>query len=159
MRKPVLPYANNKGADQPAHLHSLISAFVVHCLDSISPFSISRDFKPLPSFYDCADQFESTLIANPDDRFSRDVGQIYMRTLQQIFVTKVFSNLSIQDRLDIIMSHSKAPILSSTSFNITVGIAFMPNLIYHFYINLYYKFGVKACLISTKWRSVQTRQK
>ena len=31
------PYANNKGADQPArtaHPHSVISAFVVHCLDS-----------------------------------------------------------------------------------------------------------------------------
>ena len=27
--------ANNKGADQPAHLRSLISAFVVCCLDSI----------------------------------------------------------------------------------------------------------------------------
>ena len=26
---------NNKGADQPAHLCSLISAFVVHCLDSM----------------------------------------------------------------------------------------------------------------------------
>ena len=30
-----LPYANNKGADQPAHPRSLISAFVVRCLDSI----------------------------------------------------------------------------------------------------------------------------
>ena len=30
-----LPYANNKGADQPAHPRSLISTFVVHCLDSI----------------------------------------------------------------------------------------------------------------------------
>ena len=29
-----LPYANNKGADQPAHLRGLISAFVIHCLDS-----------------------------------------------------------------------------------------------------------------------------
>ena len=37
MRKPVLPYANNKGADQPVHPHSLISTFVVHCLDSIIP--------------------------------------------------------------------------------------------------------------------------
>ena len=37
MRKPVLPYANNKGADQPAHLRSLISAFVVRYLDSIIP--------------------------------------------------------------------------------------------------------------------------
>ena len=30
-----MPYANNKAADQPAHLRSLISAFVVHCLDRI----------------------------------------------------------------------------------------------------------------------------
>ena len=30
-----LPYANNKGADQPAHPRSLISSFVVCCLDSI----------------------------------------------------------------------------------------------------------------------------
>ena len=37
MRKPVLPYANNKVAVQPAHLRSLISAFVVRCLDSIIP--------------------------------------------------------------------------------------------------------------------------
>ena len=32
-----LSYANNKGADQPAHPRSLISTFVVHCLDSIIP--------------------------------------------------------------------------------------------------------------------------
>ena len=31
----LMPYANNKGADQPAHPRSLISAFVVSCLDSI----------------------------------------------------------------------------------------------------------------------------
>ena len=30
-----MPYANNKGADQPAHLRSLISTFVVCCLDMI----------------------------------------------------------------------------------------------------------------------------
>ena len=35
------PYANNKGADQPVHLRSLISAFVVRCLDSISKFQAS----------------------------------------------------------------------------------------------------------------------
>ena len=43
MRKLVLPYANNKGADQPAHPRSLISAFVVRCLDGIIPLvSISK---------------------------------------------------------------------------------------------------------------------
>ena len=35
MRKCVKSYANNKGADQPAHPRSLISAFVVRHLDSI----------------------------------------------------------------------------------------------------------------------------
>ena len=43
MRKPVLPYVNNKGADQPAHPRSLISAFFVRCLISIIPLvSISE---------------------------------------------------------------------------------------------------------------------
>ena len=33
----LMSYANNKGADQPAHPHprSLISAFVIHCLDNL----------------------------------------------------------------------------------------------------------------------------
>ena len=29
-----MSFANNKGADQPAHLHRLIGAFVVRCQDS-----------------------------------------------------------------------------------------------------------------------------
>ena len=42
-----MPYANNKGADQPAHRRSLISAFVVRCLDSIiPPVSISKIASP-----------------------------------------------------------------------------------------------------------------
>ena len=35
-----------------------------------------RNFKPLPSFCDCADRFESTLVANPEDRFSCNEAQI-----------------------------------------------------------------------------------
>ena len=36
-------YANNKGADRPAHPRSLISTFVIRCLDSIIPLvSISK---------------------------------------------------------------------------------------------------------------------
>ena len=31
----LMPYANNTGADQPAHPRSLISTFVVRCLDSM----------------------------------------------------------------------------------------------------------------------------
>ena len=42
-----LPFANNKGADQPAHPRSLISAFVVRRLDSIIPLlAISKLSKP-----------------------------------------------------------------------------------------------------------------
>ena len=33
----LMLYANNKGADQPVHPRSLISAFVIRCLDSIIP--------------------------------------------------------------------------------------------------------------------------
>ena len=35
----IMSYVNNKGADQTAHPHSLISAFVVRCLDSIISLS------------------------------------------------------------------------------------------------------------------------
>ena len=44
----LMPYANNKGADQLAHLGGLISAFVVRCFHSIIPLvSISE----ILSFY------------------------------------------------------------------------------------------------------------
>ena len=39
----LIPYTNNKGADQPANPRSLISTFVVRFLDNIIPlFSISE---------------------------------------------------------------------------------------------------------------------
>ena len=31
----LMPDANNKGADQPTHPRSLISTFIVRCLDSM----------------------------------------------------------------------------------------------------------------------------
>ena len=48
MRKPVLPYANNKGADRLAHPRSLISAFVIRCLDSTSRLLKEAKFGRLP---------------------------------------------------------------------------------------------------------------
>ena len=39
----LLGFANNKGADQPAHRHSLISTFVIRLLESIiSRFATSK---------------------------------------------------------------------------------------------------------------------
>ena len=42
-----MSYANNKGADQPAHPRSLISAFVVRHLDRISLDSIAEISRPV----------------------------------------------------------------------------------------------------------------
>ena len=61
-----MPYANNKDADQPVHPRSPISFFV------ISSFYI-QNFKPLASLCSWADWFESYLVKNPEDRFSRVV--------------------------------------------------------------------------------------
>ena len=55
-------YANNKGADQPAHPRSLISAFVVRRLDSIIPMLVrggSRIFEPGVQI--CQGGFELTI--------------------------------------------------------------------------------------------------
>ena len=35
VRKPVVGFTNIKGTDQPAHLHSLISAYVLSIMESI----------------------------------------------------------------------------------------------------------------------------
>ena len=44
----LVSYANNKGADQPAYLRSLISAFVVRCLDSVmSLVSVTKISSPM----------------------------------------------------------------------------------------------------------------
>ena len=68
-------YANNKGADQPVHPHSLISAFVVRYLDSmITLVSISK-ISSL-NLASVARQAVSYLVANTEDRFSRDEAHI-----------------------------------------------------------------------------------
>ena len=49
----LMAYANNKGADQPAHPRSMISTFIVRCLESvICILAISKvsSFKILASF-------------------------------------------------------------------------------------------------------------
>ena len=79
----LMPYANNKGADQPArrdqpaHPRSLISTFVVRCLDSaICVLAISK-----VSLFQLASVAEQaglnlTWSKTHDDTFSRDVAQM-----------------------------------------------------------------------------------
>ena len=72
-----MPYANNKGAGQPAHPRSLISIFVVHCLDSVVPilanFKISR--LELVSVAELA-SLSLACSQTPEDRFSCDVAHL-----------------------------------------------------------------------------------
>ena len=72
MRSPII--ANNKGAVQHAHPRSLISAFVVRYLDitMFYLYLLNPKFKTLASLCSWAGRFESTLVANLEDRFSRD---------------------------------------------------------------------------------------
>ena len=44
------------------------------------------NFQPLPSFCGCAGWFESTLVANPEDRFSHDEAQIWDFTVLRLWV-------------------------------------------------------------------------
>ena len=79
-----MPYANNKGADQPAYPRSLVSTFVVLCLDSIIPLvSISE----ISSLYLASVAAQAGLSLppgrNPEDRFSCDKAHInYHRSIQ-----------------------------------------------------------------------------
>ena len=72
-----MPYANNKDADQPVHPRSLISVFVIPCLDSIIPrLSISRISRLVVPVAEQAG-LSLTWSQTPEDRFSRDVAHLH----------------------------------------------------------------------------------
>ena len=68
--------------DQTVHPSSLISAFIICCLDSIISSFYMQNPKLLASLYSWAGQFVSYLVGNPEDRFSHDVAHI---TLDKIY--------------------------------------------------------------------------
>ena len=53
-------------------------SFVVRCLGSIIPSFYIRNFKLLPSFCGSTGRFVSTLVVNPEDRFSGDRAHMIM---------------------------------------------------------------------------------
>ena len=76
-------YANNRGADQPAHPHSLISDFAVCFLDSIIPVFAKFKVSRLASLCSWAGWFLSYLVQSPKDGYSRDMAQLYFRPMIQ----------------------------------------------------------------------------
>ena len=68
----LMPYANNKGADQPAHPRSLINAFVVRCQDRMIPLVYISEISRLVSV---AEQVSLCLAwsETPEDTFFHGV--------------------------------------------------------------------------------------
>ena len=98
-----MPYANNKGTDQPALPCKLISAFVICCLDSIILRSCYiQIFKNFASFCRWAGQSESYLVANSEDRFSRDMAYMFLlkNPLLEQFERRVFEYHKCLKQLD-----------------------------------------------------------
>ena len=74
-----MSYANNKGADQPAHLRSLNSAFVVRCLDSIiSIDSIAEISRLLLASVAAQAGLCLAWLETPEDTFCRVVAQMFI---------------------------------------------------------------------------------
>ena len=72
-----MSYVNNKDADQPVHPCSLISAFVVRCLDSVmSLVSVTKiSSLKLASVAEQA-SLSQTLLETLEDTFSHDAAHV-----------------------------------------------------------------------------------
>ena len=69
----LMSYANNIDTDQPAHPRSLISAFVVRCLDSVmSLVSVIKISSLVVASVDEQASLSLTLSETPEDTFSHD---------------------------------------------------------------------------------------
>ena len=73
----LMSYASNKGADQPAHPCSLISTFVVRCLDSVmSLVSVTKISSLMLASVAEQAGLSLTSLETPEDTFSHDEAQI-----------------------------------------------------------------------------------
>ena len=77
-----MPYVNNKGTDQPVHRHSLISAIVVPCLDSIRPL-VSMSEISSPCLASVAAQAGLCLIWSQTPKTGSYVGQLKRQTFSK----------------------------------------------------------------------------
>ena len=94
-----MPYANNTGADQPAHPRSLISPFAVHSLDSIMPVvSISEISSLYPASVAAQAGLCLTLSETPDDRFSCDAAHALVLFQKTTNLKKVIFSVCLSKR-------------------------------------------------------------
>ena len=84
-----MSYANNKGADQPARPRSLISAFVVRCLDSVmSLVSVTKISSLMLASVAEQASLNLTWSETPEDTFSHDEAQMLLSYLPNRFGSK-----------------------------------------------------------------------
>ena len=84
-----MSYANNKGADQPAHPRSLISAFVVRCLDSVmSLVSVTKISSLILSSVAEQASLSLTWSETPEDTFSHDEAHMVVLKIWRYFLNK-----------------------------------------------------------------------
>ena len=75
----LMSYANNKGADQPAHQCSLISTFIVRCLDSVmSLVSVTKISSLMLASVAEQASLSLTWLETPEDTFSHDDVHIHV---------------------------------------------------------------------------------
>ena len=73
----LMSYANNKGADQPAHPRSLTSAFIVRCLHSVmSLVSVTKISSPMVASVAEQASLSLTWLETPEDTFSHVVAHL-----------------------------------------------------------------------------------
>ena len=92
-----MSYANNKGADQPAHPRSLISAFAFHCLDSVMTLvSVTKILCLMLA--SVAEQAGSSLTwsETPEDTFSHDEAQFYFHSGPFMGINNIHIHPNIQ---------------------------------------------------------------
>ena len=74
-----MSYANNKGTGQPAHPRSLISAFVVRCLDSVmSLVSVTKISSIMIASVAEQASMSLTWSETLEDTFSHDEAQLFL---------------------------------------------------------------------------------
>ena len=94
----LMSYANNKGADQPPHPRSLISAFVIRCLDSVmSLVSVTKISSLMLASVAEQASLSLTWSETPEDTFSHDKAHITVWSESALFAIWIHYSLVNQN--------------------------------------------------------------
>ena len=91
----LMSYGNNKGADQSAHPRSLVSAFVIRCLDNVMFLvSVTKISSLMLPFVAEQANLSLTLSETPEDTFSHDEAHVNCLNVKLFQANVLESSLS-----------------------------------------------------------------